>query len=200
MSQNSTEGQAPAGTEGQQQQQTEKPPWGTPEEFNPETAFKLIQNLKADKEALTKREALTPEAKAKLAEYDRIEQASKTELERQQQETARWQSESEKWRTQAVSSLISALATDFADPSDAAGALADPGKYLDAGGVIDEARIKADLAALLDKKPHWRRQEGTPPPITRTPPPNGAQGSSGTGSAQTPADLFGGIIRQRMSG
>jgi hypothetical protein len=197
MSQTAPEA-TPAGT-GTPATPAATPPWGSDEDFKPDKAWKLIEDLRADKEALSKREVLTPADKQRLTEYQRLEQASQTELERQQAETTRWQNESEKWRTQAVASLISSLATDFADPSDAASALADPGKYLDAGGVIDEARIKADLAALLDKKPHWRRQEGTPAPTTRTPAPNSAQGSSGTTSASTPADLFGALLTRKLT-
>lgn len=197
MSENSTEG-APAGTDATQQTAS-APPWGSDEDFKPDKAWNLIENLRKEKEALAKREALTPEAKKKLAEYERLEQASQTELERQQQETNRWQSESEKWRTQAVSARIAALASDFADPEDAATALASS-DYLGVDGVINEAQIKADLAALLDKKPHWRRPDGTPAPTTRAPAPNGAQGTSGTRSAATPGEEFGALLAAKMRG
>ena len=60
-----------------------------------------------------------------------------------QEELTRWQNEASTWRTQAVSSRVETLAAgEFADPSDALSAI-DPGKYLDAGGQINEEAIKA---------------------------------------------------------
>lgn len=62
--------------------QAQTPPWG--DDFNADKAWNLIQNLRSDKEKLSAREILTPEAKTKLAEYDRLVEASKTELEKAQ--------------------------------------------------------------------------------------------------------------------
>lgn len=134
-------------------------------------------------------------AEPKLSELE----ASKTDLERKAEEVARWQSDAEKWRTAAVSARIEALAgQDFADPSDAATALADPGKYLDAGGQINEAGIKAELAALLERKPHWRRTESNPAP--RAPAPNYAQGSGVDGkAAANPAAEFAAILQGQLN-
>lgn len=129
------------------------------------------------------------EAEPKISDYDRLIEASKSdeerkseELQRKAEEAARWQTEAEKWRTASVSSRIHALAAqDFADPEDAIAALAQPGKYLDAGGTIDDKAIKADLAELLNRKPHFRRAEEAQRP--RVPAPNAHQGS-GAGGAQ----------------
>ncbi len=137
-------------------------------------------------------------AKPKLAEYDKLVEASKTDLERKAEEVTRWQTDAEKWRTAAVSARIEALAApDFADPSDAATALADPGKYLDAGGQINEAAIKTELTALLERKPHWRRNESNPAP--RAPAPNYAQGSGVDGkAAANPAAEFAAILHSQL--
>lgn len=139
------------------------------------------------------------DAEPKLAEYDRLVEASKTDLERKTEEITRWQSEAEKWRTTSVASRIEAMAAvDFADPSDAATALADPAKYLDAGGQVNETAIQADLAALLERKPHWRRQDGQPAP--RVPAPNHAQGSGvGGRSAPDPAAEFGAFLTGQLN-
>lgn len=176
-------------------QQPQPPPWG--EDFDAEKAWKLVQALRADKERLAGRPVLDDDARRKLEEYDRLEQASKTELERATEELGRWQSEAEKWRTASVSSQIQALAAtaDFADPSDAVHAL-DPAKYLDAGGQIDEAGIKRDLAALLERKPHYRRT--TEPPGPRAPAPNRAQGAGGTAAPADPATEFASLIQGRL--
>lgn len=135
--------------------------------------------------------------KAAADELAQIKAANQTEAERQAQELTRWQSEAEKWRTAAVGNRVQALAADFADPSDAVSSpeFADLGKYLDAGGQIDEAAIQADLAALLERKPHWRRPEGAQGP--RLPAPNPAQGTSGR-TAATPGEEFGAILRGQL--
>lgn len=166
------------------------PPWG--DNFDAEKAWTLIQNLRADKDKLAARPVLDDAAKAKLAEYDRLEQASKTDLERKSEEATRWQTEAEKWRSASVASTVKALAAkDFADPDDAVRNL-DPAKYLDAGGQVDEKAIQADLAALLEAKPHYRRTTETSAP--RPPAPNYAQGSSSGKSTGDPGTEFAGIL------
>jgi len=137
------------------------------------------------------------EAEPKLSEYDKLVEASKTDLERKAEEVTRWQTDAEKWRTAAVSARIEALAApDFADPSDAATALADAG-FLDAGGQINEAAIKTELSALLERKPHWRRNESNPAP--RAPAPNYAQGSGVDGkAAANPAAEFAAILQAQL--
>lgn len=139
------------------------------------------------------------EAAPKLSEYDRLVQASKSDLERASEEATRWQSEAQKWRTSSVSSRIQALASnDFADPSDATAALnVDPDKYLGVDGSINDDAIRQDLAGVLEKKPHWRKTEpGSAGP--RVPAPNQAQGSSNGKTAASPADEFAAIIQGQM--
>lgn len=175
------------------------PPWG--EDFDADKAWSLIQNLRADKERLSARETLTPEQKSQLEEYGRLVEASRTDQERQAEELNRWQADAQRWRSEAVNARVQALAaTDFADPSDAVGAV-DTSKYLDAGGQIDEAAIKADLAAVLERKPHWRRSpDGPTTPAPRVPAPHQAQGASGSHSAANPADEFAAILQAQMKG
>jgi hypothetical protein len=173
---------------------SQTPPWG--DDFDAEKAWNLVQNLRADKEKLAQRPVLDEDAKRKLAEYERLEQASKTELDRKTEEATRWQSEAEKWRSRSVSSTIQALAaSDFADPTDAVNAL-DPAKYLDAGGAIDDTAIKKDLADLLERKPHYKRNGE--PPAPRVPAPNRAQGAS-TGTPSDPAAEFGALLQSRLA-
>lgn len=174
----------------------ETPPWGKDEDFDPQKAWKLLQNVKADLEKAKSRPVLDDDAKRKLDEYERLEQASKTDLERKTEEVTRWQTEAETWRGAAVASRIQALAaTDFADPDDAVKAL-DASKYLDAGGVINDQAITADLAALLEAKPHYRR--AGEPSGPRLPAPNPAQGSSTTPPATDPAQIFDGVMRNLL--
>lgn len=178
--------------------QASTPPWGSDTDFNPEKAWNLIQGLKADKEKLSAREFLTDDQKAKLAEFDRLAEASKTDQERQAEELARWQKDAQKWRGEAVTARVQALAADFADPSDAVTAV-DPSTYLDASGQIDEDAIKRDLDALLERKPHWRRSpDGSTAPAPRVPAPHQAQGASGKPSAANPAAEFAAILQGQM--
>jgi hypothetical protein len=137
------------------------------------------------------------EAEPIVSQWKALEEASKSELERAREELTRWQSEASTWRTQAVSSRVETLAAgEFADPSDALSAI-DPGKYLDAGGQINEEAIKADLAALLERKPHWRKQ-ASEPASPRIPAPNPAQGSGGGTSASDPAGQLAAILRSQL--
>lgn len=172
------------------------PPWGDDANFNPEKAWKLIQDLRTDKEKLAARPVLDDDARQKLSKYDEIVKANQTDLEKAQGEVSRWQTEAEKWRGSAVASTVRALAaTDFADPDDAVRNV-EPGKYIDAGGAIDEKAIKADLDALLAAKPHYRRatDDGSP----RAPKPNPAQGGT-NGTPTDPAQLFAGVMQQALS-
>lgn len=187
-------GQQPPATPSSEPQ---TPPWGTAEQFDAEKAWNLIQGLRADKDRLSARETITDEQKQQLAEFARIQEAGRTDLERANSETTRWQTEAESWRKAAVGSRVQALASSpdfaFADPEDAVTALAD-NNYLDAGGQIDEARIRADLADVLSKKPHWRRQDSAP----RVPAPNPAQGSGGGRPVSDPAQEFAAILQGQI--
>lgn len=160
-------------------QKDSTPPWG--DDFDPARAWHTIQTLREREKELSKVTPLTDDQKQRLDEYDRLVQASKSDLERAQEERDRWQAEADRWRSSSVTSRIEALAaTDFAYPADAVAKL-DPMNYLDAGGVIDETAIKRDLAAILEERPNWRRQ--AEPSKPRVPAPNGAQGSGGTAVA-----------------
>ena len=183
-------GTAPAG------QEAGTPPWGEDANFDPAKAWSLIENLRGDLQKAKSRPVLTDQQQADLNAYQQMLEASKTEAQKQAEQTERWQSEAEKWRTTAVSARVQALAAaDFADPSDAASAL-DASRYLDAGGQIDEEAIKRDLNELLTQKPHWRRTpDGSPAP--RVPVPNPAQGVGGNAAAAgDPRAAFAQLIQQ----
>jgi hypothetical protein len=141
------------------------------------------------------------EAEPIVSQWKKLEEASKTETQRAQEEATRWQTEAQTWRTKAVSSRVETLASaDFADPSDALAAVSDPAKYLGVDGAIDEAAIKADLAALLERKPHWRRASDAPAG-PRVPAPNPAQGSGVNGKpAMNPAAEFQAFLQRQIAG
>jgi hypothetical protein len=153
---------------------TGTPPWGDPEQFDPEKAWNLIQGLRADKEKLSGRPVLDDEAREKLAEYDRLVEASKTDLQRAQEAAQQNEQRATRAEQRAVKSEISRLADAFADPSDALDSL-DPSDYVTDDGDVDVEAIKTDLAELLERKPHW----GKPAAPTGMR-PNPAQGRSAT--------------------
>lgn len=172
---------------------------GKPTETDPQ---ELLKQVKAEARKWEQRAkdnmAKLKEAEPKLSEYDRLIEASKSDLERKAEEASRWQQEATQWRTAAVSSRIHSLAGDFADPEDAVATLAAEGKYLDAGGVIDDAAIKTDLAALLERKPHWRRQQEPAKP--RVPAPNAHQGSGNSGkSGADPRQEFAALLQAGLN-
>lgn len=160
-------------------------------------AFVLGEVHTARNEAKNLRDRVK-EAEPILQQWKALEEASKTETQRAQEEATRWQTEAQTWRTRAVSSRVETLAAaDFADPSDALTVIK-PEDYLGAGGEIDETRLKADLTAALERKPHWRKAEGGPVP--RVPAPNPAQGSGVDGrAANDPAQQFAALIQQQLN-
>lgn len=156
-------------------------------------ARKWEQRAKENKAKLDETEPI-------VSQWRQLEEASKTELERKTEELNRWQSEAQTWRSTAVGSRIQALAaSEFADPTDAVSSL-DASKYIDAGGQIDDQAIQSDLAALLERKPHWRRPEAGSGPAPRVPAPNPAQGSGGGRPVVDPAAEFGAIVQSQLRG
>ena len=149
------------------------PPWGDdPSKFDPEKAWSLIQGLRADKERLSSR-VITDEQQARLSEYERLVEASKSDLERAQEAAQTQKARAEALLSRTVRSEVKALAADaFADPEDAA-AFLDLGKYATSDGDVNTEAIKGDLADLLARKPHLGKQVA--PQGMR---PNPAQGRS----------------------
>jgi hypothetical protein len=137
---------------------TGTPPWGDPENFDAEKAWNLIQGLRSDKERLSARRALSDDDAAKLAEYDRLVEASKTDLERAQERAEQNEQRATRAESRAVKAEISRLADGFADPSDALDSL-NVSDYVTDDGDVDVEAIKADLAELLERKPHWAKAE-----------------------------------------
>lgn len=184
-----------------EQQQPAAPPWGSDAEFNPEKAWGLIQGLRSDKEALQQRAFGTAEefaaAKQAMDQLRTIEDSAKSDLERANESLSRWQADAQKWRDQAVRAQVQALATDFVDPSDAASALQDTSRYIDAGGQLNTDQIKRDLAEVLSNKPHWRKQDAAPTP--RAPMPNPSQGATGSPISNDPAQSFAAALQQALN-
>lgn len=92
---------APAPPAAEAQSGDEKPPWGSEDEFNPEKAWNLIQNLRADKERLSSRPALSEEQQRQLDEYNALVEASKTEAQRREEAEAAARRDAEQARNEA---------------------------------------------------------------------------------------------------
>jgi DNA gyrase/topoisomerase IV subunit A len=151
---------------------------------------------KANSEAANLRKRLK-ELEPKAAELQAIKDAEKSESERlnDQLEAAKQQIASTRQRL--AKSRVQALAGgSFADPEDAVGAL-DLDSYIDSDGDIDEAAIKADLAALLERKPHWAKTQPQEGP--RRPAPDRTQASGANKKqAPSPRDEFAGWLSSKL--
>jgi DNA repair exonuclease SbcCD ATPase subunit len=159
-------------------------------------AFVLGEVQSARTEAKNLRERVK-EAEPIVQQWKALEESTKSEVERERENSTRWQSRTQTLQSKLVSSQVQMLAAqDFVDPSDALAALGDPSKYLGAEDEINEDAIKADLTALLERKPHWRRAADQAAAAPRIPAPNPAQGSGVNGKpAANPAAEFGALIQ-----
>lgn len=151
---------------------------------------------KANQEAKNLRQRLK-ELEPKAAELQRIKDADKSESERLTDQLAQANERVTQTRQRLVRTQVQALAmTGFADPEDAVGAL-DLDSYIDSDGDIDEAAIKADLDALLERKPHWAKSQPQEGP--RRPAPDRTQASGANRKqAPNPEDEFAGWLKAQL--
>lgn len=78
------------------------PPWGSPDQFDPAKAWALIEGLRADKEKLTARPALTDEQRKQLDEYQTLVEASKSEQQRKDEAVAAAERKAEQASAEAI--------------------------------------------------------------------------------------------------
>lgn len=151
---------------------------------------------KKNSEAANLRKRLK-ELEPAAVELQRIKDAEKTESERLNEQLERAREQVATTRQRLVRTQVQALAmTGFADPEDAVGAL-NLDSYIDSDGDIDEAAIKADLDALLERKPHWAKSQPQEGP--RRPAPDRTQASGANKKqAPNPRDEFAGWLSSRL--
>jgi DNA repair exonuclease SbcCD ATPase subunit len=151
---------------------------------------------KANQEAKNLRERLK-KLEPLAAELQKIKDSEKSETERLADQLAAANERIASTRQRLVRSQVQALAGgSFADPEDAVGAL-DLDSYIDSDGDIDEAAIKADLDALLERKPHWAKPQ--PQEGARRPAPDRTQASGANKPRPlTPADEFQGWLTSQL--
>ncbi|MYY79784.1 MULTISPECIES: hypothetical protein [unclassified Streptomyces] len=151
---------------------------------------------KANSEAANLRKRLK-ELEPKAEELQRIKDAEKSESERLNDQLVRAQEQITRTRQRLARTQVQALAVaGFADPEDAVGAL-DLDSYIDSDGDIDEAAIKADLDALLERKPHWAKPQPQEGPRRPAPDRTQASGANRT-KAPSPLDEFDGWLKTRL--
>lgn len=135
----------------------------------PEGADKLgdegkraLDRMKAEK-AAAKREAAEERRKAAALakKVQEFEDRDKSDLDKAAAQAQRAQEQAAKAVARAVQAEVKSAAREqFADAGDAVDVLMrDPSKYVDASGDIDTDAIEADLADLLERKPHWGKPE-----------------------------------------
>lgn len=140
-----------------------------------EPGKKALATMKAEK-AEAKREAAEARKRAAAAEkrVAEFEERDKSDLEKAQAAAEREAKRADAATARAVVAEVkSAAAGEFADVSDAV-AFLDLAKYTNDDGEVDTEQIAVDLAALLEKKPHLRKQ--TAAPEKKTPKPDPGQG------------------------
>lgn len=155
---------------------------------------KALDRMKAERAAAKKEATAAKKAAAeerrKAAELARkvaeFEDRDKSELEKAQAKAERSAEQATKAVARSVRSEIKVAASGkFADVSDAIDVLMrDPSKFVDADGEIDTDAIDADLADLLERKPHWGKPEPVPAAAPEAqqkpkPKPDPGQGSRG---------------------
>ena len=152
-----------------------------------EAGKKALDRMKAERAAAKKEAAAAKKQAAELAKkVEEYEDRDRSELEKAQAKAERSAEQAAKAVARSVRSEIRVAASDsFADVSDATDALMrDPSKYVDSDGEIDTDAIEADLADLLERKPHWAKPEPKPDPepapaAKPKPKPDPGQGSRG---------------------
>ena len=173
----------------------DKPQEGKPaDEFDAKRAQEKIR--KANNEAANLRKRLKElEPLAKRAKE--LEDAQKTEAERLQSQLEDAQKRISSLRSRAVKSEVRALASaSFADPTDPEAHLT-LSDYVTDDGEIDTDQIEADLAALLERKPHLGKQK--PEPEKRRPAPDLSQASSANQKRKLdPAEEFAGFVTSKL--
>ena len=142
----------------------------------------LVAEREARKAAVAARKAAEHKAAELQKVVDAAEDAKKSDLEKAQAALAAAEKRASDAASRAVRAEVKAAAVGWADPADAPRYLDDLTAYVDADGQIDAERIAADLAAVLEAKPHLKATPSTAPePKKAAPKPDPSQGNRGSG-------------------
>lgn len=157
------------------------PPWGSAEEFNPERAWSLIQNVRTENTTL--KDQLTA-AQPILDAHEQQRRAEQGELDTAREDLTKATQRGDTWRDRALRSEARAKAAGrFIDADAALALIGDLSGFATDDGV-DDAKLTQRLDQLAADKPHL---------VAPTEPqgfhkPNRGQGQSGAGPL-TPAQI-----------
>lgn len=152
---------------------------------------------KANQEAANLRKRLK-DLEPLAAKAKEIEDAQKTEVQRLQERLDAAEKRSAQFRGRAVKSEVRAMAADlFADKTDPEAHL-DLSSYIAEDGEIDTEQIKADLADLLERKPHLGKPVKEAERKRPAPDKTQASGANKTRS-KNPADEFAGFFKSQLN-
>jgi len=188
------------GTSEDQVQETETSD-GDDDKFDAERAKAKIRSANNEAANLRKRlkalEKQNSELKPLAEKARKAEQENMTEVERLRAEIEERDKRAAQAASRAVKSEIRAAAADlFADKTDPESYLT-MSDYVNDDGEIDTTQIEADLAALLERKPHLGKQKADPP--KKRPAPDPTQASSANNNrTKDPAEEFAGFITSKL--
>lgn len=158
-----------------------KPPWGSDEDFDPQRAWNLIQNLRTEN---TDIKGKLTAAQPILEAADQQRRDEQGELATAREDITKAQQQAETWRSQAIRSKAEAIAAGrFVDAEVAVQLLGDLSEFGTDDG-IDVQKLAGRLDQLAQDKPFLV----TPPPQQGFT-PNRGQGQSGTGPLPLDAQI-----------
>jgi hypothetical protein len=162
------------------------PPWGSPDEFNPEIAWERIQKQAADI-AKFKQAAKTPDEERALREHAALVAASKSAEERALEAQTAAEARATAANMRVARAEVKAALAGVVENPDAIVDDLNLAKFVGDDGEVDAAAVKA----LRDKYAGF----GSP----RAPRPDASQGSGANGvAAAGPAEEFASFIRAQI--
>ena len=157
-----------------------KPPWGSDDDFDPNRAWSLIQNVRSENGDL---KAKLQDVQPILDAHDQQRRDEQGEIATAREDAAQATEQAAAWRSEAVRAKAEALAAGrFIDTDTALTLIGDLSGYATDAG-IDIERLTGRLDQLAQDKPFLL----APPPQGFT--PNRGQGQSGTGPIPLDAQI-----------
>jgi hypothetical protein len=151
-----------------------KPPWGSDEEFDPQRAWNLIQNLRGDLE----------KAKPVLDEHERLRRASMEDRDRLKEDLDKAAARESTWKNQAIRAQAEAMAAGkFISTKAAVAMIGDLSVYGTDEG-IDIPKLQARLDELAAEEPNLVVPQGRQGFA-----PNRGQGQPGAGQMPLEAQI-----------
>ncbi|OIN80876.1 hypothetical protein [Mycobacterium malmoense] len=161
---------APQPAQPTQQQPAQQPPWGDATNFDPDRAWRLIENLRD--ELKTYKERTDPI----VAEHETQRRAALDESARLKEDLSSANTQLDAWRSNAVRATAESMAASRFIDADAALALVGDLDQFAAQGRVDTDKLTSAFDQLATSKPHLVAQQQQSQGFTV----NRGQGASGT--------------------